>query len=165
VCHLVWHSDQYDEDSVARILGLIKGDLFLDKVFATKTRNTVDLLDALHGGHIFRGMICYYGLHYVVIFFHWPSMSWILFDDCHIRHVADWTAVVKLCLNGSFQPSILFFEESVSEPCTWKQFEDFKIQFYDKRLQTVLDAKSPERTCETLTLNSRQRRYAKFPCI
>ena len=60
-----------------------------------------------------RSMVCYYGAHYHA-FVH-TAGRWIMFDDANTSVVGDWDAVLHKCQLGKIQPSVLFFERSVSE--------------------------------------------------
>ncbi len=54
-------------------------------------------------------MVCYYGEHYHA-FVHTEG-RWVAFDDATLSDVGPWEAVVKKCILGKIQPSLLFYEE------------------------------------------------------
>nr|CCA22328.1 inactive ubiquitin carboxylterminal hydrolase putati [Albugo laibachii Nc14] len=66
--------------------------------------------------YYFRGMVCYYGRHYVGFF---ASRSveedrhvekWYLFDDTRVKCVGDWNDVRQRVERGGYQPTLLFYE-------------------------------------------------------
>lgn len=63
-----------------------------------------------------RGMICYYGMHYVLLFYQSLLKYWMLYDDSHIRKVGDsWMDVSRLCISGRFRPSVLLFQQGYAQ--------------------------------------------------
>ncbi len=60
----------------------------------------------------FRGMICYYGLHYVA-FFH-TGGTWMLFDDTRVIDMKDFNNVTNQCISGRLQPTALLYEQVIS---------------------------------------------------
>uniref|UniRef100_K3WCM2 USP domain-containing protein n=1 Tax=Globisporangium ultimum (strain ATCC 200006 / CBS 805.95 / DAOM BR144) TaxID=431595 RepID=K3WCM2_GLOUD len=66
----------------------------------------------------FRGMVCYYGRHYVGFF---ASRSvedgvekerWYLFDDTRVKLVGTWADVRSRVERGGYQPTLLFYERN-----------------------------------------------------
>lgn len=58
-----------------------------------------------------QGMVCYYGLHYVSIFFdHSEDNLFLLFDDQRVRPIGDWSDVISLCVRSLYQPVLLLYE-------------------------------------------------------
>ncbi|PFH38139.1 hypothetical protein BESB_004800 [Besnoitia besnoiti] len=62
------------------------------------------------GKHVFRGMVSFYGRHYVCFFHHWGSGKWVLFNDSRVTRGLTWTDVVSMCVSGKLLPCLLFFE-------------------------------------------------------
>jgi hypothetical protein len=63
--------------------------------------------------YIFRGLVCYYGLHYVSIFHDGSSTdtdTFLLFDDQRVRVVGDWNSVKDECVRSLYQPVLLLYE-------------------------------------------------------
>ncbi|CAE8587328.1 unnamed protein product, partial [Polarella glacialis] len=54
--------------------------------------------------------ICYYGMHYVALFWCPARMKWILFDDNSVREKEDWSSVVSLIVSGQYLPTLIFYE-------------------------------------------------------
>jgi hypothetical protein len=68
--------------------------------------------DAHNPSYVFRGLVCYYGMHYVSIF---QSRSvgvyeYLLFDDTTIKNIGDWEAVKAKCVKSCYQPVLLLYE-------------------------------------------------------
>jgi hypothetical protein len=58
-----------------------------------------------------RGMICYYGLHYVSIFLdNQDDNVFLLFDDQRVRPIGNWADVIDLCVKALYQPVLLIYE-------------------------------------------------------
>lgn len=87
-----------------------------------------------------RGLVCYYGRHYVALFYSTAHKMWLLFDDSRVIEVGSWESVIsqcvrmrwtlasgrrstemltcvcvlllltRRCLNGRFQPVLFFYE-------------------------------------------------------
>jgi hypothetical protein len=69
-----------------------------------------------------RGMVCYYGLHFVSIFQAGEGdgedgyAQYLLFDDSRIRVIGNWLDVVEEAVKARYQPVLLLFEQkSVTE--------------------------------------------------
>jgi hypothetical protein len=69
-----------------------------------------------------RGMVCYYGLHFVSIFQAGEGdgedgyAQYLLFDDSRIRVIGNWLDVVEETVKARYQPVLLLFEQkSVTE--------------------------------------------------
>lgn len=72
-----------------------------------------------------KGMICYYGKHYVAIFNNFDTSEWYMFDDSNVKLIGtDWNQVHQRCLRGRLQPSVIFYEHV--EFNHWKP--DFRFQ-------------------------------------
>lgn len=64
--------------------------------------------------YLFRGMVCYYGLHYVSIFQEHGTAKarFLLFDDKTVRPIGAWDEVVALAVKSRYQPVCLLYERS-----------------------------------------------------
>lgn len=63
--------------------------------------------------YLFRGLVCYYGLHYVSIFQEYSPETgnrFLLFDDQKVRVIGDWNDVKTECLKSRYQPVLLLYE-------------------------------------------------------
>lgn len=70
--------------------------------------------------YVFKGMVCYYGLHYVSIFQDYSTMDekFLLFDDARIIPIGSWTQVKKYCTRNCYQPVLLLYEREVANTST-----------------------------------------------
>jgi len=65
---------------------------------------------------ILRGMVCYYGHHYVTILYNRETSKWVLFDDTVIKTIGStWNDLVTKCLSSRLQPSLLFYQQCTKE--------------------------------------------------
>ena len=79
---------------------------------------TVNLKDFLRVGekktencnYVLRGMITFYGRHYISYFYSDKYDTWMQFDDEHIKSIGNFKAVMKKCISGRQQPTTLFYE-------------------------------------------------------
>jgi len=55
-------------------------------------------------------MICYYGAHYMSIFWSDEHRAWLIFNDKRVSLIGKWRDVVEKCVNGRLQPTVLFYE-------------------------------------------------------
>jgi hypothetical protein len=63
--------------------------------------------------YVFRGMVCYYGKHYVSIFLDSVTSdeeTYLLFDDHRVRPIGSWEQAVKYCVSSLYQPVLLLYE-------------------------------------------------------
>lgn len=62
--------------------------------------------------YVFRGLVCYYGKHYVSIFqgMDGGHDNFLLFDDHTIKPIGDWNAVKDKCVKSHYQPVLLLYE-------------------------------------------------------
>lgn len=67
---------------------------------------------AANPSYVFRGLICYYGKHYVSIFQSRKvgMYEYLLFDDQTIKVIGDWEAVKDKCVKSCYQPVLLLYE-------------------------------------------------------
>ena len=55
-------------------------------------------------------MVCFYGAHFQSFARSQEPLLWLLLDDARVSEAGDYQAVVKKCVLGHMQPSVLFFE-------------------------------------------------------
>lgn len=64
--------------------------------------------------YLFRGMVCYYGLHYISIFYSGDIIdnvhNFLLFDDHTIKDIGEWVDVKDRCIKSRYQPVLLLYE-------------------------------------------------------
>lgn len=61
--------------------------------------------------YLFRGLICYYGMHYIAVFWCLSRRRWIIFDDHRVVHELDWSGVANFITTGQYVPTLLFYED------------------------------------------------------
>jgi ubiquitin C-terminal hydrolase len=60
--------------------------------------------------YILRGMVVFYGRHYMAFFYSERHDAWYLYDDANIHRVGNWLAVRDRCIRGRLQPVLIFYE-------------------------------------------------------
>mmetsp|Transcript_159906 Transcript_159906/g.298249 ORF Transcript_159906/g.298249 Transcript_159906/m.298249 type:complete len:679 (+) Transcript_159906:162-2198(+) len=80
--------------------------------------------------YVFRGLICYYGMHYIAFFWCWNRQKWVLFDDTKVREEKDWSSVVSIIIGGQYVPTVLFYELSEG-PISTEGMEELIRQVQD----------------------------------
>lgn len=66
--------------------------------------------------YVFRGIVCYYGKHYVSIFQRSKLLGtsgeaqYLLFDDINVREIGNWNDVKEECVKSHYQPVLLLYE-------------------------------------------------------
>lgn len=145
---LVWPAASPSRDSLWFVLAAIAPELYLEQIFRSE-RNAPPKAEALahrscwapssdgsparlppregdvsRESYLFRGLICYYGMHYIAIFWCWHRLRWIFFDDTSVREEPDWSSVANLLVNGQYVPTLLFYEyeDDVIAPRSMEMF-------------------------------------------
>ena len=57
-----------------------------------------------------RGVVCYYGRHYVAFFEREGSDSWLMFDDRRVSDVGTWEKMTQRAILGKLQPILVFYQ-------------------------------------------------------
>lgn len=174
---LSWDASRQSVDNLHMIYSLISdrlylNDLFSDEMASTSSSQLFDLPPILslgcgnteredtshlpqRGGpsYVFRGMVCFYGCHYVSIFQvlttthtqkddnmkkkeskqtenNAASGLFYLFDDQNVRPIGQWVDVVKLCLASIYQPVLLLYEleSSSTAYCRENLVQDYPVE-------------------------------------
>eukprot|EP00347_Sterkiella_histriomuscorum_P007794 403347537 len=60
--------------------------------------------------YILRGMITYYGKHYISYFYSQKHDTWVQFNDQQLKSIGNFKEVMKKCISGRQQPTTLFYE-------------------------------------------------------
>ncbi|KAJ0402389.1 hypothetical protein P43SY_004098 [Pythium insidiosum] len=127
---VIWSSDHVDKRDVRGWMELLSAQnnragadpqlLDLGRVFRLDTADRRDGAapdDASASTEYeFRGMVCYYGRHYVGFFKSRAeengktSERWFLFDDTRVKPVGLWSDVRSRIERGGYQPTLLFYE-------------------------------------------------------
>ncbi|GMF46799.1 unnamed protein product [Phytophthora fragariaefolia] len=121
---IIWSSSHVNKTDIKDWMELLssqcqKGDdeseqaLDLGRIFRLDNSAEVSSL------YSFRGLVCYYGRHYVG-FFASRSLDddgvererWFLFDDTRVKLVGAWADVRLRIERGGYQPTLLFYERN-----------------------------------------------------
>lgn len=130
VISLVWPCSTPTRDMLWLILSMIRPNLRMEQIFRT-ARGGRAAAGRAHGAqaaedgpaagaaegeppqeYALRGLICYYGMHYVALFWCWSRMKWILFDDTRVREEQDWSSVIHVIMCGLYVPTLVFYERT-----------------------------------------------------
>jgi hypothetical protein len=120
---IIWASDHVDKSDVKGWLELLSTQNARAKN-GSDDQQTLDLgkifrVDQTsHGSseYVFRGMVCYYGRHYVGFFKSRTVENgvsqerWFLFDDTRVKLIGSWDDVRSRVERGVYQPTLLFYE-------------------------------------------------------
>ena len=104
---IVWQSNQEDVSHLVTLMNTLSYRLFLSQIFSVTSNEVSPEV------FFFRGMVCYYGLHYVSIFQDLSSGTprFLLFDDARIRVIGRWRDVLTECRRARYQPVLLLYEK------------------------------------------------------
>jgi Ubiquitin carboxyl-terminal hydrolase len=101
---IIWPSFDAEYTVLSEFLSLMTIQLSTIDIFTT--------VNTPRDMYIFKGMICYYGRHYIGIFqdFSQKIPHFLLFDDARVRPIGTWTEVKDECLRSRYQPVLLLYE-------------------------------------------------------
>jgi len=78
---------------------------------------------------LLRGMICYYGSHYIAFIYNPDIMEWTLMDDNVVKIIGnDWGDLMVKCRTGQYRPNLLFYQRCRKEvaKCEREKFMEMK---------------------------------------
>lgn len=122
---IIWSSDRVQKDEIRVWMELLSNQrrpreedanqqtLDMSNIFRLGEDEDRPAVSSQYG---FRGLVCYYGRHYVGFF---ASRSiedgveqerWFLFDDTRVKRVGAWEDVRLRIERGGYQPTLLFYE-------------------------------------------------------
>ncbi|KAI9922516.1 hypothetical protein PsorP6_000938 [Peronosclerospora sorghi] len=107
---ILWATQNATKEQVHGVLNNIDDRLDLAKCFDAAGPVLRFKSGGLRTTYRLRGFVCYYGHHYVALFYSTAHKMWLLFDDSRVLEVGSWSNVVLECLNNRFQPVLLFYE-------------------------------------------------------
>jgi len=110
---LVWDSPDTTVGDIETMLNMISWQIDLSNVFTIDDHVLYDDWPKRRKSTHYRlkGMICYYGKHYISYFYSFANLQWFMFDDATVKPVGiDWTAIRERCLKGRMKPTVLFYE-------------------------------------------------------
>lgn len=100
---IIWKSASPSSEEIKEIMGLIDDVLSISSMFVKYYENSTYRL---------RGVICYYGHHYVAFFQNPQTREWLSFDDKTVKKVGKhWKDVIHKCSLGRLQPMLLWYEQ------------------------------------------------------
>ena len=103
-----WTSDREDDKKLSQFMSVISYRLSPAEIFSKQgiPKDSVPQ-------YFFRGMVCYYGQHYVSVFQDCSvgRPRFLLFDDARIRVIGQWRDVLAECKRARYQPVLLLYEK------------------------------------------------------
>lgn len=127
---IVWDSAEPSVTSIDIILRMISLRIDLNNVFVFGEPNKNSQMGARAKApcyYRFRGMICYYGKHYVAYFYNFKSKLWYVYDDTNVQPVgSEWPMIRDRCLRGRLQPNIIFYEREGFDTVPDENFNPFQ---------------------------------------
>jgi hypothetical protein len=111
---LVWSIARETAEVIGDLLSVITYSIKASDFFHSDGINSPPASPAESSGptYVFRGMVCYYGMHYVSIFQEYSpgEPRFLLFDDSNIRCLGTWNSVKAECVKSMYQPVLLLYE-------------------------------------------------------
>ncbi|TDH64972.1 hypothetical protein CCR75_008052 [Bremia lactucae] len=107
---ILWTTQSATKEQVQGVLENIDDRLDLAKCFEAAGPVIRFKNGGLRTTYRLRGFVCYYGRHYVALFYSTAHKMWLLIDDSRVLEMGPWSNVVSECLKGRFQPVLLFYE-------------------------------------------------------
>ena len=117
ILSLIWPTSSPGREALWLVLAMIPPHLRMDEIFHTDPQARRSCGSSKSGEdelYAFHGMICYFGMHYIALFWCPARKRWILFDDTSVREKEDWNSVTRVMMSGQYLPTLLFYER-VSE--------------------------------------------------
>lgn len=108
---LSWSTVSIDSVELKVFMNVLSETLDICKVFPLVEYRGVESKLIYH----LKGMVCFYGLHYVSIMYAAHSKSWYVFDDVNVLSIGQsWEQVIARVVKGRLQPTLLFYERCLS---------------------------------------------------
>uniref|UniRef100_K3WZ95 USP domain-containing protein n=1 Tax=Globisporangium ultimum (strain ATCC 200006 / CBS 805.95 / DAOM BR144) TaxID=431595 RepID=K3WZ95_GLOUD len=107
---VLWATNSATKDQVHGLLLNIGDRVDLAKCFDAAGPVIKFKLGGIRTTYRLRGFVCYYGRHYVALFYSTAHKMWLLFDDSRVLEIGSWDNVISECLKGRFQPVLFFYE-------------------------------------------------------
>ena len=124
-----WTQERESTQTLQDFYALIAYSIQLSDIFHVQGNTTISNNDGSRGGgsssastsggtsssnpsYVFRGLVCYYGKHYVSIFQSRAAElhEYLLFDDHRVINIGSWEAVKQKCVKSCYQPVLLLYE-------------------------------------------------------
>lgn len=114
---VTWSSASETSETLEQFISVLSPRICLSDIFSMEEK-----IPKVY--YTFRGLICYYGLHYVSIFQDVPQSAatsslrspteFLLLDDSRIRSLGQWANVVDEVVRSRYQPVLIIYE--IAEP-------------------------------------------------
>jgi len=107
--NFAWNNTGVDRTNALDIIQLLS---MIPNVF--NPRDFFELEKPSDSLYFFKGMICFFGLHYFAYFRDFEdtsSSNWVKYNDKEIKRIGDWDDVVQECVKELNKPILLLFEE------------------------------------------------------
>eukprot|EP00743_Colponemidia_sp_Colp-15_P012560 GILK01014338.1.p1 GENE.GILK01014338.1~~GILK01014338.1.p1 ORF type:complete len:801 (+),score=115.39 GILK01014338.1:238-2403(+) len=120
---LVWPESRPPIQLMIHLLASLTPVLNLKQIFRSSVEDPL--------AYEFRGMVCYYGMHYIA-FFRSNHLfgQWIMFNDSQVEPMGAWNRVVEKCLRERCHPTILFFERCSESSCRSAGDMDMSVDYW-----------------------------------
>lgn len=100
---IVWNTESPSAREIEEILQLVDQEFQISNLFTRVIQSCTYRL---------RGIVSYYGHHYVAFFCNPQTLEWITFDDKTVKRVGNqWKHVIEKCGKGRLQPLLLWYEK------------------------------------------------------
>lgn len=108
--NVVW-PERPHKDEITALMRKLPHEMCLTKIFAFPKH-----LEVRARQHLMKlsGFVCYYGMHYMAVFYSKTRREWLLFNDKTVTVLGNWANVVDRCDRGHWQPTIVFFQSRFS---------------------------------------------------
>ncbi|TMW65909.1 hypothetical protein Poli38472_003674 [Pythium oligandrum] len=107
---VLWATNSATKEQIHGLLENIENRVDLAKCFDAAGPATKFKHGGLRTTYRLRGFVCYYGQHYVAVFYSTAHKAWLLFDDSRVLDLGTWEDVQTECLKGRFQIVLVFYE-------------------------------------------------------
>eukprot|EP01117_Protostelium_nocturnum_P001079 TRINITY_DN11405_c0_g1_i1.p1 TRINITY_DN11405_c0_g1~~TRINITY_DN11405_c0_g1_i1.p1 ORF type:complete len:633 (-),score=181.22 TRINITY_DN11405_c0_g1_i1:50-1948(-) len=149
---VVWDSDTPTLEDIAATLKMISLRIDLSNVF-----NSPDRRNNIQSWYKLRGMICYYGKHYIVFLYNERRREWMVYDDVTVKGLGNnWVELQQRMIRGKLQPSVLFYEceqpQNIKE-IPWKDLVEEETVFVEEKPKEETERKEVNLEVNETTLN------------
>jgi hypothetical protein len=107
---VLWATNSATKEQVQGLLENVEYRVDLARVFDASGPVIKFKNGGLRTTYRLRGFVCYYGRHYISVFYSTAHKAWLLFDDSRVLELGTWENVVDECLKCRFQIVLMFYE-------------------------------------------------------
>jgi hypothetical protein len=105
-------------EDIRRVFELLPATIDLSDFYSTSYKPTQidskvekDRTPNRSSKYVLRGLVAFYGRHYMAYFYSEKHDAWFQFDDAAIREIGNWVDVKDLCIKGRQQPILVYYEQ------------------------------------------------------